>query len=521
MSALAKQTKAVAFPPGLERAGISRARRVFYQLSSPALIEEAIRRGEGKFSASGALVCLTGEGTGRGPNDKFLVEDEKTRDIWWGEVNRPISRETFDHLWQKAVEYLAEREIFVQDLYCGADPEYRIKVRVITEQAWHALFARNMFIRPAGIPPGFEPDFTVIHVPGCRAEGEREGVNSEAFVLLDLSRGRIVIGGTAYAGEIKKSLFTVMNYLLPLRDVFPMHCSANYGESQDDCAVFFGLSGTGKTTLSSDPERTLVGDDEHGWSERGVFNFEGGCYAKVIRLDREKEPLIWQASNRFGVLLENVVMDEESREVDFDSDELTENTRSSYPIHFIKNADPDGLAGHAKHVFFLTADAFGVLPPIARLSPEQAVRYFLLGYTSKLAGTEVGVVEPQATFSTCFGAPFMVHHPRRYAELLRDRITRHGATVWLVNTGWSGGPFGVGKRIDLPYTRRMLRAALSGELSGVEFEEEPHFGLMIPKACPGVPSEVLNPRLTWQDPAAYDEQAGKLARMFEERAGAF
>jgi phosphoenolpyruvate carboxykinase (ATP) len=420
------------------------------------------------------------------------------------------------------LNYVEGRELFVQDCYAGADPRYRMPVRIITEQAWHSLFARHMFIAIPEVVgrPAHSPDFTVIDMPGLHAEPSHHGTNSEVFILLNFAKKLVLIGGTSYAGEIKKSIFTVMNYVLPLRNVLSMHCSANVGAA-DDVALFFGLSGTGKTTLSSDPVRRLIGDDEHGWSEDGVFNIEGGCYAKMIRLSAEAEPQIYSTTRRFGTVLENVKMDSETRRLDLDDDSLTENTRGAYPLEFIDNALPAGMAGHPRNIVMLTADAFGVLPPIARLTPAGAMYHFLSGYTAKVAGTEKGVTEPKATFSTCFGAPFMVLHPTVYARFLGEKIARHDVRVWLVNTGWSGGPYGVGSRMKIAHTRAMIRAALTGALDAVPYQTDQVFNLHVPQSCPDVPSEVLNPRSTWKDPAAYDEQARRLARMFVENFKAF
>ena len=433
-------------------------------------------------------------------------------------MNRPFEREKFDALRRAVLAHYADRDLFVFDGYAGADPEHRMPVRVVTEYAWHNLFARNMFVREENGAKlaELEPAFTVLSAPSLSADPETHGTRSGTFILLDLERREVLIGGTRYAGEIKKSIFSVMNYYLPRRGVLSMHCSANYGAGPDDVALFFGLSGTGKTTLSADPDRTLIGDDEHGWSDRGVFNIEGGCYAKVIRLSAEGEPAIHATTRRFGTVLENVVLDPGTRALDLDDDRHTENTRSSYPISQLANADLDGRAGHPRHVVFLTCDAFGVLPPISRLSQEQALYYFLSGYTAKVAGTERGVTEPQATFSACFGAPFMPLHPGVYAEMLGDRLRRHGARVWLINTGWTGGPHGVGSRIRLGHTRRMVTAALSGGLDDIEMSADPVFRLEIPRAVEGVPSELLRPRATWEDGAAYDERAAELAAMFRE-----
>ena len=487
-------------------------------LPKPRLYEEALRRGEASLAVGGALVALTGEHTGRSANDKFFVEEPESRDIWWGEVNRPIARASFDDLRARVEARLADRDLFVFEGYAGADPRYRLPVRIITEQAWHSLFARNMFVReldPEKLE-SFEPRFTVVSAPGALADPELHGTNSSTFILISLAERMVIIGGTAYAGEIKKSIFTVMNHVLPSKGVLPMHCSANYGDGPDDVALFFGLSGTGKTTLSSDPDRVLIGDDEHGWSEDGVFNMEGGCYAKVIRLSAEGEPEIFATTRKFGTVLENVVMDPETRKLDLDDPSITENTRSSYPLYQLSNVDLNGVGGHPRAIVFLTCDAFGVLPPISRLSEAQAMYHFLSGYTAKVAGTERGVTEPTATFSACFGAPFMPLHPGRYGEMLGEKIGRHGVPVWLVNTGWSGGGYGVGSRIALRMTRRMIRAALAGELENVPTTRDPVFGLEVPQAIEGVPTELLDARSTWADPAAYDAAAARLAGMFEK-----
>jgi phosphoenolpyruvate carboxykinase (ATP) len=508
---------------GLEGHSITNVARVYWNLSVPALYEEAVRRREGTIAADGPLVCRTGQHTGRSPNDKFIVRELSSEDkVWWSKMNRPIEPHCFDLLHQRLLNYVEGKELFVQDCYAGADPRYRLPVRIITEQAWHSLFARHMFIEApdAAGGPADEPEFTVIDVPGLHAEPALHGTHSEVFIVLNFARKMVLIGGTSYAGEIKKSIFTVMNYLLPLRNVMSMHCSANVGAA-GDVALFFGLSGTGKTTLSSDPERQLIGDDEHGWSEDGVFNVEGGCYAKMIRLSAEAEPQIYAATRRFGTVLENVRMDAATRAIDLEDDSLTENTRGAYPLEFINNSVPSGLAGHPRNIVMLTADAFGVLPPIARLSPAAAMYHFLSGYTAKVAGTEKGVTEPRATFSTCFGAPFMVLHPTVYARFLGEKIARHDARVWLVNTGWTGGPYGIGSRMRIAHTRAMIRAALTGQLDNVAYESDPVFNLDVPRTCPDVPSEVLAPRATWKNPADYDAQAHRLARMFVDNFKSF
>jgi phosphoenolpyruvate carboxykinase (ATP) len=504
---------------GVENQGITGARTVYWNLPAARLVELAVQRNEAVLASEGPLLCETGQHTGRSPNDKFLVKDPAIEgDIWWGEVNRPFDRERFDLLLAEAREHVQGKDLFVFDGYAGADPRYRLNVRVITETAWHNLFARNMFVRESdgGVLRSFQPNFTVLNVPSLEADPARHGTRSGTFILLDLARRLVLIGGTQYAGEIKKSIFSVMNYYLPKQGVLSMHCSANYGATRDDVALFFGLSGTGKTTLSADPGRTLIGDDEHGWSADGVFNVEGGCYAKVIRLSPEGEPEIYRTTRTFGTILENVDYDPETRRLDLDSDRLTENTRASYPLTQLANVDLGGRAGHPKNVVFLTCDAFGVLPPIARLSGEQAMYHFLSGYTAKVAGTEKGVTEPKVTFSTCFGAPFLPLHPSVYARMLGEKLQQHGSRVWLLNTGWTGGPYGVGQRIKLGYTRRMVTAALSGELDGAETWTDPFFGLSVPVRVEGVPDKVLRPRETWASPADYDAKAGRLAEMFAD-----
>lgn len=503
----------------LEALGFENFGRVYWDLPTPSLYEEAIKRREGLLAHLGPLVVRTGQYTGRSPNDKFLVEEPEIKDkIWWGEVNQPISPDNYDRLRSRVLAYLQARDLYVQDVYAGAAAEHRINVQIITESAWHALFARNMFILEVSREKlkQFQPDYTVIHAPNFKAVPHLDGTNSEAFVILNFGRKEILIGGTAYAGEIKKSIFTIMNYLLPLKNVLSMHCSANYGADPTDVALFFGLSGTGKTTLSIVSNRTLIGDDEHGWGESGVFNIEGGSYAKVIRISKDNEPEIYQSTRMFGTILENVAIDQETRHLDLDSAYLTENTRAAFPTSHLENANRAGTAGHPKVIFFLTADAFGVLPPIALLSPEQAVYYFLLGYTAKVAGTERGIDEPQATFSACFGAPFMVHAPENYAKLLGDKIGQHNVKVWLVNTGWTGGPYGKGHRIDLPYTRAMINAAMQRKLEETEYKSEPFFGLRVPQQVEGVPAEVLRPKSTWKNPDAYDEKARELASKFRQ-----
>jgi phosphoenolpyruvate carboxykinase (ATP) len=486
-----------------------------YNLKTAHLYEEAIRNGEGQLGASGPMVVSTGQYTGRSPKDKFVAKEPSSQDkIWWGSVNQPMDADKFDTMRDRMFENIKDKSLYVQDLFVGADPEYRLSVRVITETAWASLFARNLFIRPSTEELlGFEPNFTVIDVPSFKADPGTDGTRTQTVIALNMGQRTVLVGDTEYAGEIKKSMFTVMNYMLPLRGVLPMHCSANIGE-RGDTALFFGLSGTGKTTLSADPKRTLIGDDETGWSDRGVFNFEGGCYAKVIKLSQQAEPDIWTASHRFGTVLENVVVDPETRRLDLDSAQLTENTRSAYPIHFIPNASPTGMGGHPKNIMMLTADAFGVMPPIARLTPEQAMYYFLSGYTAKLAGTERGVTEPVPEFSTCFGAPFLPLPPKVYAKMLGEKIEEHGSHVWLVNTGWTGGPYGVGKRMSIQYTRAMVSAALDGTLAQIPTRRDPVFGFAVPLSCPGVPNEVLSPRSTWEEEEAYDAAARNLAERF-------
>jgi phosphoenolpyruvate carboxykinase (ATP) len=490
--------------------------RIHANLTPPALVEHALRRNEGQLTANGAFTAITAPLTGRSPKDKFVIEEPGAVDRIWWEKNPRLDPAAFDRLHEDVRTYLDARELYVQDLFGGADPAYRLPVRFITPNAWHALFVRNMFIRavPAELAH-FRPGFTVLHAPDFQADPERHGTRSGTFIVLNFAKKLVLIGGTRYAGEMKKSIFTVLNYMLPAQGVMTMHCSANIGAA-GDTAVFFGLSGTGKTTLSADPARRLIGDDEHGWSERGIFNFEGGCYAKVIRLRAETEPEIHAAAQMFGTVLENVVLDPATRTADFDADRFTENTRACYPIHYIPNYQPSGAGGHPANIVFLTADAFGVMPPIARLSAEQAMYHFLSGYTAKVAGTERGITEPSATFSACFGAPFLPMHPGVYAGMLGDRIARHGVKVWLVNTGWTGGAYGVGSRMKLPFTRAMVGAALEGELDRVEFTRDPVFGFDVPTAVPGVPSGILVPRNTWADPMAYDVQARRLAQMFRE-----
>ncbi len=491
-------------------------------LSTAALYEEAIRRGEGLVAAAGPLVVRTGRHTGRSPRDKFLVVEPTSKDkVWWGEINQPISEERYDRLRERLLRYLADRTLYVTDAFIGADPAHRRSLRVYTETAWAGIFARNLFRRPdAAELAAFEPTFTILDVPSFKADPAVDGTRSETAILVNLGRMEIIIAGTEYAGEIKKSAFTVMNYLMPDEAVLPMHSSVNVG-AKGDPAVFFGLSGTGKTTLSADPLRALIGDDEHGWGPDGLFNFEGGCYAKTIRLSPMYEPDIFATTRRFGTILENVDLDPATRELDLDSERFTENTRGAYPLDFIGNADPTGMTGHPRAVVFLTADAFGVLPPISRLTREQAAYHFISGYTAKLAGTEVGVQEPKATFSAGFGAPFLPRHPGEYAAMLVERLARHDVPVWLVNTGWTGGPYGVGHRMNIAHTRQIVRAALGGQLDAVSMRLDPVFRVRVPETVPDVPPAELDPRTTWADPDAYDRQAAALAAMFAANFAAY
>jgi phosphoenolpyruvate carboxykinase (ATP) len=502
--------------PDLSYLGIRNVGTIHHNLSTPALYEEAIRRREGWLAHLGPLVVRTGQYTGRSAEDKFIVREPGSEGkIWWGKQNRPIEPEHFRQLAIRLQAYLQGRDVFVQDCYAGADPDYRLRIRVVTETAWHNLFARTMFLRELDrdVLERFEPDYTVVHCPNFQAIPELDHTRSEAFIVVNFASRVVIIGGTSYAGEIKKSIFSVMNYELPQRGVLSMHCSANQG-TDGATAVFFGLSGTGKTTLSAEADRALIGDDEHGWSDRGVFNFEGGCYAKVIRLSAEAEPEIHQTTRRFGTILENVSLDGATRRLDLDDGSLTENTRAAYPITHISNIVRTGVGDHPRDVIMLTADAFGVLPPIARLTPAQAMYHFLSGYTAKVAGTERGVKEPSATFSTLFGAPFMALHPTVYAELFGRKIAEHGARCWLVNTGWTGGPYGVGERIAIAWSRAVIRGAMSGALDGVKYERDPVFGIEAPTRCPGVPDAVLRPREGWSERAGYDAAARALARRF-------
>src|SRR5215211_2114726 len=508
---------------GLEAQGLDPKGDVHWNLAAPVLIQDAIRRDEGRLADMGPFCAVTTPHTGRSPNDKFLVKEPSSEaDVDWGKVNQKFPEEKFELLLNDVREYLNGRdELFIQDLYCGADPKYRLSVRYVSPSAWHMAFVRNMFIRPeATALPTFDPNFTVLHAPEFEADPAKHGTRTGTFIVLNLARRMILIGGTRYAGELKKAMFTVMNYYMPKQGVLSMHCSANIGKAGDS-ALFFGLSGTGKTTLSADPERSLIGDDEHGWSPEGVFNYEGGCYAKVINLSAEGEPDIYRTTQMFGTILENVTLDELTRKVKFEDQSITENTRASYPLHYIPNFVAAGRGGHPKNIVFLTADAFGVLPPIAKLAREQAMYCFLSGYTAKVAGTERGVKEPQATFSSCFGAVFLVWHPTKYAEMLGRLIDEHGSAVWLVNTGWTGGAFGVGKRMKLTHTRSMVHALLRGDLQSAKVEIDPTFGLSVPTQIAGVPAEVLKPRDTWSDKSAYDTQAKKLASMFRENFAKF
>ncbi|UCF41196.1 MAG: phosphoenolpyruvate carboxykinase (ATP) [Gemmatimonadota bacterium] len=499
-------------------AGVEPRGQVHWNLPPAGLYETAVRRDEGTIVAGGPFIAVTAPHTGRSPGDKFIVREPGSEaDIWWGKVNQPMEETHFELLLRDVREYLSAQDpLFVRDVFAGAAPAYRIPVRFVTTNAWHALFVYNMFLRPATEAlESFLPGFTVLHAPEMQADPKRHGTRSGAFVVINFAERLVLIGGTRYAGELKKSMFTILNYLYPKQGILSMHCSANVGP-REDVAVFFGLSGTGKTTLSTDSVRRLVGDDEHGWSREGVFNFEGGCYAKVIRLSEEGEPDIHATTEMFGTILENVVFDPATRAVRLDDDSITENTRASYPIYFIPNHVPEGRAGHPDNILFLTADAFGVLPPVARLTPDQAMYHFLSGYTAKVAGTERGVTEPQATFSACFGAPFLPLHPGVYARMLGERIAEHRVRCWLVNTGWTGGPYGEGSRMNLPYTRAMVTAVLSGALTEVATRTDPVFGLEVPTALPGVPARLLDPRSTWSDPHRYDDQAARLATMFRD-----
>ncbi len=513
------QAKALKADYGLENHGLTNLSTVFWNLTSEALCEEIAFRGEGRFVRGGPIVVNTGKHTGRSASDKFIVRESSTEDkVWWGEYNRPFSQDKFNEVFSRMQGFLQGRDLFVQDCFAGADPNYRIAIRIITERAWHSMFARNMFILPktADDYKRHIPDFTILAVPSFKGLPQIDGTASETFILLNFEQKLGIIGNTAYAGEIKKSVFTIMNYLLPLEGVMSMHCSANIGKD-GDTALFFGLSGTGKTTLSADPNRGLIGDDEHGWSDEGVFNFEGGCYAKVISLSPTAEPQIHKTTHLFGTLLENVVFDPVSRAIDLDDYSLTENTRASYPLEYIDNAVEGKRGGHPKNIILLTCDGSGVMPPIARLTPEQAMYQFISGYTTKVAGTEMGLgKEPELTFSACFGAPFMVHHPAVYADLLKRKMLKYGANCWLVNTGWVGGPYGVGKRISIRHTRALLNAALSGKLLNVSYCADPVFGFQVPEVCDDVPAGVLNPASAWPDKNVYMQKYRQLASRFIE-----
>ena len=502
---------------GLDTHGLEPRKSVHWNLSPVQLYERALERGEGRLAHMGAFAAVTSPHTGRSPGDRFFVKESLTGDtVDWDSVGRPLSEEQFYALREEVIAFLNGQELFVRDARAGADPKHVLNVRFVNQNAWHNLFAYNMFLRPTSEELAvFQPEFTVLHAPGVEADPRKHGTATGTFIVINFKERQVLIGGSNYAGEIKKSIFTVLNYMLPDQGVLPMHCSANIG-SDGDTALFFGLSGTGKTTLSADPERRLIGDDEHGWGDGGVFNFEGGCYAKAMRLSLESEPEIYRATQMFGTILENVVLREGTAEIDFDDATITQNTRASYPLHYIPNAVFPSRGDHPKNVVFLTADAFGVLPPISKLTPEQAMYHFLSGYTAKVAGTERGVTEPQATFSACFGAPFLPRHPGVYAKMLGERLQEHGSNVWLVNTGWSGGAYGVGSRMKLSYTRAMVRAALAGRLDDVAATPDPFFGLHVLAEVPDVPSEILNPRDTWGDGADYDAAAQKLTAMFRE-----
>ncbi len=503
----------------LQNHGLFNLRRVYWNLSAPALYEEIVHRSEGRISHLGPVVVDTGKHTARAAADKFVVREQTTEnEVWWGQYNRPYNPENFSMLHSRLQGYLQGRDVFVQDCYAGADPDFRLPIRIITQKAWHSLFARCMFMKPASLDAlkKHVPDFTIIAVPAFLASPLIDSTRTETFIIINFREKLALIGGSNYGGEIKKTIFTVLNFLLPLEDVLPMHCSANVGRD-GDVAIFFGLSGTGKTTLSADPARRLIGDDEHGWSDNGVFNFEGGCYAKVIRLSPDAEPQIYACTRRFGTILENVVYDPVTRQLDLDDDSLTENTRAAYPLEYIDNCLPEKRAGHPRNVIFLTCDASGVMPPISRLTPDQAIYHFISGYTSKIAGTEIGLgIEPEITFSTCFGGPFMVHHPYDYAAMLKKKLIKHSAQCWLVNTGWTGGAFGIGKRISIQYTRRLLNSALSGSLMNVEYYQDPIFGFDVPKTCEGVPSNILDPANTWSNREDYYRKYDALAARFIE-----
>jgi len=501
---------------GAEKFGFAGLKALHWNLTEPALYEHALRAGEGELAYGGALVAETGVHTGRSPKDKFIVRDALTdKTVWW-DNNGAISPAQFQTIYDDFIAHAKGKALFAQDLYGGADQSYRIKTRVYTELAWHSLFIRTLLIRPErGELKNFVPDLTIVDLPSFKADPKRHGVRSETVIAIDFSKKIVLIGGSSYAGEMKKSVFTTLNYFLPNDSVMPMHCSANVGPA-GDTALFFGLSGTGKTTLSADPNRTLLGDDEHGWGPQGVFNFEGGCYAKTIKLSAEAEPEIFATTRRFGTIMENVVIDPDTRIPDFNDGSKTENTRCAYPLDFIPNASPSGRAGHPKNIIMLTADAFGVMPPIAKLTPAQAMYHFLSGYTAKVAGTEKGVKDPEATFSTCFGAPFMPRHPSEYGNLLRELIAAHGVDCWLVNTGWTGGKYGVGRRMPIKVTRTLLTAALDGSLKNANFRTDPYFGFAVPVSVPGVEPHLLYPFKTWRDKAEFDAMARRLVTMFQE-----
>ncbi|MEL6480831.1 MAG: phosphoenolpyruvate carboxykinase [Pseudomonadota bacterium] len=502
----------------LEDMGLEGLGHVYYNLTDAGLMEAAVARGEGKIGQGGTFLVETGKHTGRSPKDKFVVREPSVEaDVWW-ENNKPMAPEHFEALYQDMIAHMKGRDYFVQDLYAGADPAYRLNVRLINELAWHNLFIRHLLRRPERSElASFTPEFTVINCPGFKADPAKHGCRSETVIAVSFERRMILVGDTSYAGENKKGIFSVLNFILPGKGVMPMHCSANHAVGDEsDAAVFFGLSGTGKTTLSADPERVLLGDDEHGWTDTGIFNFEGGCYAKTISLSAEAEPEIFATTSKFATVIENMVYDPETRELDFEDDSLTANMRCAYPLHYISNASPTGLAGIPKNIVMLTCDAFGVMPPIARLTPAQAMYHFLSGFTAKVAGTEKGLDTAEPTFSTCFGAPFMTRRPEVYGALLRDKIATHGSTCWLVNTGWTGGAYGTGSRMPIKATRALLTAALDGSLAGVDFRTDPNFGFDVPVSVPGVDDGLLDPRSTWGDPAAYDAQAAKLVGMFAE-----
>jgi phosphoenolpyruvate carboxykinase (ATP) len=507
----------------LDQQGLKGAASVHYNLIEPALVQAAVTRGEGTLGLGGAFLCTTGQFTGRSPKDKFVVRTSGTENTIWWDNNAPMTPDAWARLKSDMLAHVQGRDLFVQDLYAGADPVHRLDVRVVTELAWHGLFIRHLLRRPAQAElDGFDPEWTILNLPSFKADPARHGCRTDTVIALNFDERTVLIANTAYAGENKKSVFTILNYLMPAKGVMPMHCSANHALGNPvDAAVFFGLSGTGKTTLSAAPDRTLIGDDEHGWSDRGIYNFEGGCYAKTINLDPRAEPEIYATTSRFGTVIENMVFDPETLELDFADNSLTDNIRCAYPLEAISNASATALGGHPKHVVMLTCDAFGVLPPIARLSPAQAMYHFLSGFTSKVAGTERGITEPQPTFSTCFGAPFMPRRPEVYGKLLQDKILKHGATCWLVNTGWTGGAYGTGRRMPIKATRALLTAALDGSLSQAEFRRDPNFGFDVPVALQGVDPTLLNPRDTWADQSAYDAQARKLVEMFSKNFGQY